>query len=184
MTLRRLLFVLPVAIFLAAALAFWLGLAGDRRPDSIPSALLDRPAPDFALPALEGSGVPGLATADLAAGEGRVTLVNLWASWCLPCRAEHPLLMELAARPELRLVGIAYKDKPEDARAFLAGLGNPFAAIGVDADGRTGIEWGISGVPETFILDGAGVVRYRHVGPLDPVALEEQILPTLEALLP
>ncbi len=177
---RRLLFILPVAIFLVAGLIFALGLTGDRKPNEIPSALLDRPAPAFALPPVEGAGVPGLATADLA-GRG-VTVVNIWASWCLPCKAEHPLLLRLAARDELRLVGIDYKDKPADARAFLTQLGNPFAAIGSDTDGRAGIEWGISGVPETFILDGEGVIRYRHVGPLDPVTLEETLLPLIESL--
>ncbi len=176
---RRLLFVLPVLIFVAAAVAFWLGLAGDRRPDSIPSALLDKPAPAFDLPAVEGLGVPGLKTADLA---GQVTVVNLWASWCLPCKVEHPLLVALSREAGVRLVGIDYKDKPADARAFLAGLGNPFAAVGADADGRAGIEWGISGVPETFILDAAGVVRFRWVGPLNEVDLRDKILPLLRSL--
>lgn len=180
MTLRRLLFILPVAIFLAAGIAFAFGLLGDRRPNEIPSALLDEPAPAFDLPPLEGAGVPGLATADLK-GQG-VTLVNVWASWCLPCKAEHPLLVQLAEREGVRLVGIDYKDKPADALAFLTQLGNPFAAIGADADGRAGIEWGISGVPETFVVDGEGVVRYRHVGALDPVTLEETLLPLIESL--
>lgn len=176
---RRLLFVLPVLIFAAAALAFWLGLTGERRPDSIPSALLDKPAPAFDLPAVEGLGVPGLRSADLA---GQVTVLNFWASWCLPCRAEHPLLVELAREPGVRLVGIDYKDKPEDARTFLLGLGNPFALIGADADGRAGIEWGISGVPETFILDAQGIVRFRWVGPLTRVDLDEKILPLIRSL--
>lgn len=176
---RRLLFVLPVLIFAAAAVAFWLGLTGDRQPDSIPSALLGKPAPAFDLPAVEGLGVPGLRTADLA---GQVTVLNLWASWCLPCKAEHPLLVELAREPGVRLVGIDYKDKPADARAFLLGLGNPFALVGADADGRAGIEWGISGVPETFILDAQGIVRFRWVGPLNRVDLEEKILPLIRSL--
>ena len=180
MTLRRLLFILPVAIFLAAGLAFAFGLLGDRRPNEIPSVLLDQPAPAFELPPLEGSGVPGLATAD-PKGRG-VTLVNVWASWCLPCKAEHPLLVRLAEREGVRLVGIAYKDKPADALAFLTQLGNPFAAIGLDADGRAGIEWGISGVPETFVLDDGGTVRSRHVGAIDPVTLEETLLPLIESL--
>lgn len=177
--LRSLLFVLPVLIFIGAAVAFWLGLSGDRRPDSIPSVLLDKPAPAFDLPAVEGLGVPGLKTADL---KGQVTVVNIWASWCLPCKAEHPLLVQLASESGARLVGIDYKDKPADARAFLAGLGNPFAAIGADAEGRAGIEWGISGVPETFILDSQGIVRFRWVGPLNAVDLKEKILPLIESL--
>jgi len=175
----RLLFLLPVAIFAAAAVAFWLGLSGDRRPDSIPSALLGKPAPAFELPPVEGLGVPGLRSSDL---KGQVTVLNFWASWCVPCQAEHPQLVELSRQPDLRLVGIDYKDKPIDARAFLAGLGNPFAAIGADADGRAGIEWGISGVPETFILDADGVVRFRWVGPLNEVDLRETILPLLREL--
>jgi cytochrome c biogenesis protein CcmG/thiol:disulfide interchange protein DsbE len=180
---RRLFFVLPVLIFAAAALAFWLGLTGDRRPDSIPSVLLDRPAPAFDLPPVEGLGVPGLGTADLATLEagGQVTVLNLWASWCLPCRAEHPLLVELAQEPGVRLVGINYKDKPADARGFLLGLGNPFARVGADADGRAGIEWGISGVPETFILDARGIVRFRWVGPLNRVDLQDKILPLIRS---
>ena len=181
---RRLLFVLPVLIFAAAALAFWLGLTGERRPESIPSALLDKPAPAFDLPAVEGLGVPGLKTADLTSGDGpgQVTVPNLWASWCLPCKAEHPLLVELAQEPGVRLVGIDYKDKPADARAFLLGLGNPFALVGADADGRAGIEWGISGVPETFILDAEGIVRFRWVGPLNRVDLRDKILPLIRSL--
>lgn len=175
----RLLVLLPVLLFLAAASAFAIALLGDRRPDAIPSVLLDRPAPALSLPALEGAGVPGLEPAML---QGQVTLVNLWASWCLPCQAEHPLLMQLAGRDDLRVVGIDWKDKPRDAAAFLARLGNPFAAIGIDESGRAGIEWGISGVPESFLVDRAGNVRFRWVGALDPVILEETLLPLVEAL--
>lgn len=176
---RPLLVLLPIALFLCAAAAFAIALLGDRRPDSIPSVLLDKPAPKLTLPALAASGVPGLDEATL---EGQVTLVNLWASWCLPCQAEHPLLVELAKRDDLRLAGINWKDKPENAAAFLGKLGNPFDAIGVDEGGRAGIEWGISGVPESFLVDRDGVVRFRWVGPLDPVTVEEKLLPLLEEL--
>jgi len=175
----RLLVLLPVLLFLAAAAAFAVALLSDRRPDAIPSVLLERPAPALSLPALVGSGVPGIEPATL---RGQVTLVNLWASWCLPCQAEHPLLMQLASRDELRVIGIDWKDKPGDATAFLARLGNPFAAIGVDESGRAGIEWGISGVPESFLVDRAGIVRFRWVGALDPVMLEETLLPLIEQL--
>jgi cytochrome c biogenesis protein CcmG/thiol:disulfide interchange protein DsbE len=99
---------------------------------------------------------------------GQPTIVNVWASWCAPCRQEHPLLMELAAEPGVRVVGINYKDQPENARRFLGALGNPFIAVGVDDSGRNAIEWGVYGVPETFILDGSGVIRHKHVGPLTP----------------
>jgi cytochrome c biogenesis protein CcmG/thiol:disulfide interchange protein DsbE len=175
----RLLLLLPVLLFLAAAAAFAVALLGDRRPDSIPSVLLDRPAPGLSLPQLAGSGVPGLEPAML---QGQVTLVNLWASWCLPCQVEHPLLMQLARRDDLRVVGIDWKDKATDAAAFLAQHGNPFAAVGFDESGRAGIEWGISGVPETFLVDRAGIVRFRWVGPLDPVTLEETLVPLVEEL--
>src|SRR5262249_4401431 len=148
-------------------------------PDSIPSVLLDKPAPKLALPALAAAGVPGI---DETTFEGQVTLVNLWASWCLPCQAEHPLLVELAKRDDLLVVGINWKDKPADAAAFLARLGNPFAAIGTDETGRAAIEWGISGVPETFIVDRDGIVRFRWVGPLDAVTVEETLLPLVEHL--
>lgn len=176
---RRLIVLLPIVLFLCAAAAFAVALLSDRRPDSIPSVLLDKPAPKLTLPALEASGVPGL---DETAFEGQVTLVNFWASWCLPCQAEHPLLVELAQRGDLRLVGINWKDKPEAAAAFLGKLGNPFDAIGVDQNGRAAIEWGISGVPESFLVDRDGVVRFRWVGPLDPVIVEEKLLPLLDEL--
>jgi cytochrome c biogenesis protein CcmG/thiol:disulfide interchange protein DsbE len=176
---RRLIVLLPIVLFLCAAAAFAIALLGDRRPDGIPSVLLDKPAPKLTLPALAASGVPGLDETTL---EGQVTLVNLWASWCLPCQAEHPMLVELAKRDDLLLVGINWKDRPEGAAGFLGKLGNPFAAIGVDQSGRAGIEWGISGVPESFLVDRDGVVRFRWVGPLDPVTIEETLLPLLAEL--
>jgi cytochrome c biogenesis protein CcmG/thiol:disulfide interchange protein DsbE len=171
---RRLIVLVPLALFAAAAIAFAILLLSDRRPDSIPSVLLDRPAPPLTLPALAGSGVPGIDPATL---QGQVTLVNLWASWCLPCQAEHPLLVELAGRDDLLVVGINWKDKPDAAAAFLAKLGNPFAAIGADESGRAGLDWGISGVPESFLVDRDGIVRFRWVGPLDAVTIEETLLP-------
>lgn len=179
MSSRRVLVLVPALVFLVAAAAFAYALLSDRRPDSIPSVLLDRPAPALTLPALPASGVPGLEPALL---QGEVTLVNLWASWCVPCKAEHPLLMQLAAREDLRVVGIDWKDKAGDAAVFLARLGNPFAAIGHDESGRAGIEWGISGVPESFLVDRQGIVRFRWVGPLDPVTLEEKLVPLVRQL--
>jgi len=176
---RRLIVLVPLALFLAAAAAFAVLLLSDRRPDSIPSVLLDKPSPALSLPALAGSGVPGLEPATLL---GQVTLVNLWASWCLPCQAEHPYLVELGRRDDLQVVGINWKDKPEAAAAFLAKLGNPFSAIGTDENGRAGIEWGISGVPESFLVDRQGVVRFRWVGPLDPIVIEERLLPIVAEL--
>jgi len=153
---------IPIAVFAALALLFWRGLAGD--PSEIPSVLIGKPVPAFALPPLEGVGVPGFD--DAALKKGQVTVVNVWASWCGPCRQEHPLLSELAKRSDIRLYGINYKDEPENARRFLGTLGNPFAAIGVDAEGRIAVDWGVYGVPETFIVDGSGIIRYKWIGPL------------------
>jgi cytochrome c biogenesis protein CcmG/thiol:disulfide interchange protein DsbE len=159
---------LPLIVFVALAGLFLLRLgAGD--PSTIPSALIGKPAPDFDLPpvtglARDGVPVPGLSSADLTGD--RPTIVNVWASWCAPCREEHPFLLELAKDPSIRLVGLNYKDKAENARRFLGALGNPFAAIGKDANGRVGIDWGVYGVPETFVVDRQGIVRLKHVGPL------------------
>ena len=140
----------------------------------MPSALIDKPAPAFDLPPIVGR-KDGLATADL---KGRVSLVNVWASWCPPCRAEHPVLMTLA-RDGVPIYGINYKDKPEDAMRFLKTLGNPFARIGADTTGRTAIDWGVYGYPETFVVDAAGRIRYRHVGPINPGQLDSIIRPIL-----
>jgi cytochrome c biogenesis protein CcmG/thiol:disulfide interchange protein DsbE len=173
---RKLIFLLPAAAFAVLLAAFALGLGHD--PHLLPSALIDRPAPNFALPALyEGAG--GLARQDF---EGRVTLVNFFASWCAPCREEQPALMTLAHRPGVTLDGIAYKDKPEDSRRFLERLGNPYAHIGVDRDGTTAIDFGVYGVPETYVIDGSGRIRYRHVGPLTAEDLKEKILPTIQRI--
>ncbi len=180
MWLRRLLFILPLAIFLVAGGFFIWGLNPDRDPSAIPSVLIDQPAPDFRLAPIEGLDSGGLTTADLGGDE--VTLVNFFASWCLPCRAEHPVLLRLAQEAGLRVVGINYKDKPEDARAWLEELGNPYARIGADETGRAGIEWGVTGVPETFIIDRAGRIRYRQVGPIHANQLEHEIWPRLRAL--
>src|SRR5690606_22948784 len=151
----------------------------------VPSALIGRPVPAFSLPPLEGlSGpggapVPGFSDAELKRGE--VTIVNVWASWCAPCRQEHPLLMELAAEPGVRLLGLNYKDNPENARRFLGALGNPFGAVGVDESGRAAIDWGVYGVPETFIVGPDGTIRHKHIGPLTPDSLSGTFLPALRA---
>jgi cytochrome c biogenesis protein CcmG, thiol:disulfide interchange protein DsbE len=169
---RRLLYLLPAVVFAALALLFLIRLlAGD--PSRIPSALIGRPVPAFALEALPGlvqagQPVPGLSDADL---KGRVTVVNVWASWCGPCRQEHPMLIALAKNPSVRVVGINYKDNPENARRFLGALGNPFVAVGVDPSGRTAIDWGVYGVPETFIVGPDGTIRHKHIGPLVPAQM-------------
>lgn len=162
---RRLwLAALPVVAFAALALLFWKGLSGD--PSQIPSALIGRPVPEVSLPAIPEIGVPAFDTASLKAG--RITIVNIWASWCGPCRLEHPLLMELGKRSDIRLVGINYKDDPENARRFLGTLGQPYAAIVADENGRAAVDWGVYGVPESFIVDGSGIIRYKWIGPLTP----------------
>lgn len=175
--MRRLLYLLPLAAFAAIALWFAIGLTRD--PSKLPSALLDRPAPEFILPALEGAGVPGLKSEDL---RGKVALVNVFASWCVPCRVEHPILMRLARETAVSLYGISYKDKAPDSTRFLRELGNPYAAIGHDENGRVGIEWGVYGVPETFVIDREGRIRHKHVGPISPKDLQETLLPLIAEL--
>jgi len=181
MTGMRPAFVVPVAIFLGLALVFAVYLhqvgTGGKSVSELPSALIDRPVPVFRLPPIEGEGV-GLASTRLA---GEVSLVNVWASWCPPCRHEHPLLMRLA-REGVPIYGINYKDKPEAAKAFLAELGNPYRAIGADRTGRVAIDWGVYGYPETFVIGSDGRIRYRHVGPLTPEDLEQRIFPLLKGL--
>jgi cytochrome c biogenesis protein CcmG/thiol:disulfide interchange protein DsbE len=176
----RAAFVAPLILFgaLAAVLGAYLYQVGPggKSISELPSALIDRPVPDFSLPGLDGAGVPGLATADLG---GHVALINVFASWCLPCKAEHPVLAALA-KDGVAIYGINYKDKAQDARAWLAQLGNPYRRIGVDATGRTAIDWGVYGVPETFVVDAKGRIRYRHVGPIMPFQLDEIIRPLLK----
>lgn len=176
MPTRRILFVLPVLAFAAAAVLIWLRLGTD--PSVLPSALINRPVPKFDLgPLLPDR--PGLASPDL---EGQVALVNIFASWCVPCRVEHPILMRLAEKDGVPIYGIDYKDDPEAARRWLEQLGNPFTRIGLDGNGRAAIEWGVTGVPETFVIDREGRVRYRHVGPIQARDLDETILPLLKSL--
>ena len=173
---RKLIFLLPVGLFAVLLAAFVMGLRRD--PHLLPSALIDRPTPDFSLPALY-DGADGLTRKDL---DGRLTLVNFFASWCAPCREEQPELMALARRPNLTLDGIAYKDKPEEARRFLDRVGNPYAHTGVDRDGTTAIDFGVYGVPETYVIDGSGRIRYRQVGPLTAEDVKDKILPLIERI--
>jgi cytochrome c biogenesis protein CcmG/thiol:disulfide interchange protein DsbE len=180
----RLIVLLPLLAFLALAAIFILRLgAGD--PSRIPSVLIGRPAPQVSLPALpglerDGAAVPGL---DAAMLKGEVTLINVWASWCVPCRDEAPLLMQLAADKRIRVIGITYKDQAENARRFLGRYGNPFAANGVDGNGRAAIEWGVYGVPETFVVDREGRITYKLIGPITPDNLESALKPAIEKAL-
>src|SRR6185369_2063562 len=145
--------------------------------DEIPTVLNGGPVPNVTLPPLDGR-APGFGPADL---KGQVTLVNVFASWCIPCRQEAPVLSQLARAHHVRLIGLVYKDKPEAARAFLDDYGDPFERIGLDADGRAGIWWGISKVPETFLIDRQGVIRGRF-GPMDEAMMNEQVLPAIRAV--
>lgn len=160
---RRWLVLAPLLVL--AALAIILAVAVSNGPPARKSALIGKPAPAFDLPPIAGLSQPGLARADI--GKGRTVIVNFWASWCLPCREEQPALEALARASNVELVGINYKDEPVAAQRFLASYGNPFARIGADGDGRSGIEWGISGVPETFYVGADGRVLAHAEGPLD-----------------
>lgn len=182
---KRWIVLLPLFVFLALAVLFFFRLkAGD--PSAIPSALIGQPAPATELPAIpglmrDGKPVPGLSAADL---KGRVTVLNVWASWCAPCREEAPALMRMAADKRYRLVGLNYKDEAANALSFLKRFGNPFAAVGADVKGRAGIEWGVYGVPETFVIGRDGSIAYKLVGPITPtnfVNLRAAIEKTLAA---
>ncbi|MGA7260910.1 MAG: DsbE family thiol:disulfide interchange protein [Stellaceae bacterium] len=175
---RKLIFLLPVALFAVLVVAFAVGLRHD--PHLLPSALINRPAPDFALPGLYER-ANGLTRKDL---DGRVTLVNFFASWCAPCREEHAELMALGRLPGVTLDGIAYKDKPEDTSRFLERLGDPFGHVGVDRNGTTAIDFGVYGVPETYVVDATGHIRLRHVGPLTAEDVKSEILPLIQQLGP
>ncbi len=175
--MRRLLFVLPVLLVLAIGVGLGVGLGRDSQ--ELPSALIDQPVPPFDLPPVAGMAQPGLASGDLG---GDVKLVNVFASWCAPCRVEHPVLTRLAEVHGVPLYGVNYKDKPEAATTFLDELGNPYTRIGADEDGRAGIELGVYGVPETFIVDRDGRIRYRHPGPVMPQDVDGVLLPLIQEL--
>ncbi len=172
--------VLPLAIFLALAALFFVQLMSGRDIAAVPSALIGAPAPETSLPPVEGLGLPGL---DSSAFPGKVTLVNVWGSWCGPCREEHPILMALAEDKRFAIAGLNYKDQPENARRFLGDLGNPFSAVGADSSGRAAIDWGVYGVPETFVVGRDGKILYKHVGPLTAQSAQALLLPEIEKAL-
>ena len=172
---------LPFIFFASLAGLFWFALHGGD-PSRLPSALVGKEVPPFTLPPVEGlldggTGVPGFASSDLTTGAP--TIVNVFASWCVPCHEEHPLLIALAKQPGIRLYGINYKDDPASARRFLGRFGNPFARVGADTSGRVAIDWGVYGVPETYVITGDGKIAYRHVGPLTDAAVAQKILSLL-----
>jgi len=176
MSMKSLRFLAPLLIFVVVGAFLAVGLKLD--PREVPSPLIDKPAPQFVLPRLlQMDGVVG--TADL---RGEVWLLNVWASWCVACRVEHPLLNDLAAKRLIRIVGLNYKDAPADARTWLREFGNPYDMIAVDRQGEAGIDWGVYGVPETFVIDRSGVIRYKHIGPLDAKVLNETIVPLVRQL--
>jgi cytochrome c biogenesis protein CcmG/thiol:disulfide interchange protein DsbE len=180
----NLLVLVPLVLFLVIAALFLVRLfAGDA--STLPSALIGKPAPTVVLPSLaglagkDGAAIPGIDAATLATSGP--TIVNVFASWCVPCHVEHPLLMQLAEKG-VRIVGINHKDAPENALGFLRGKGNPYAAVGVDRNGRASIEWGVYGIPETFVIDREGRVAFKHVGPLTEAVIAEKIVPLLARL--
>ena len=172
----RLLLFGPVALFLVLMLAFVMGLGRD--PKLVPSPLIGKPVTDFALPPVKGRSL-GLSSSDL---KGEVSLVNVFASWCIACREEHPVLMRLKAQGTVPIHGLNYKDKPDDAARWLDGMGDPYTRTGADIGGRVAIDWGVYGVPETFVVDARGRIAFKQVGPITPETLDGTILPLVTRL--
>ncbi len=169
-------FLTPLLIF--AVLAIFLAIGLNLNPREIPSPFIDKPAPSFALQTLEDPSRT-LSTADL---KGQIWLLNVWASWCVSCRAEHPVMNRLAERKLAVIIGLNYKDEPDAAKNWLAKLGNPYDVSVLDMEGLTGIDWGVYGVPETFVIDKQGIVRYKHTGPVTDKDIEMTFLPLLNTL--
>lgn len=174
--MRNLLYAAPIVLMAGLGVVFYIGLSKD--PKLLPSALIGESAPQFELPAL----LVDDDEVSSASIEGKVVLINFFASWCGPCRIEHPLLMSIADAGEVPLYGINYKDAEVDAKRWLANFGDPFSEIGVDLDGRTGIDWGVYGLPETFLLNRQGQIVYKHVGPLSPEVFTTEIMPIVREL--
>jgi cytochrome c biogenesis protein CcmG, thiol:disulfide interchange protein DsbE len=174
--MRRALYLLPLVLFMVLVGYFAMALRPGYDPQTLPSAMIDKEAPAFDLAGLNGEGISrdGL--------KGGPVLINFFASWCVPCRVEQPVLMRLANREHVPLYGIDYKDQPEDANKLLAQFGDPYRRVGLDPDGRVGLDFGVYGVPETYVLDASGHIRKRFVGPLTAEEVENELLPLLQAL--
>ena len=180
--MRRFGLTLPLLIFASLAALFWYALHGGD-PSRLPSALIGKTVPPFTLPPLEGLAADGVEVLGFGATDlagGTPTVVNIFASWCVPCMEEHPMLLALAKVPGVRLYGINYKDDPAAARRFLGRYGNPFARVGADRSGRVAIDFGVYGVPETYVITGDGKIALRHVGPLTEQAIKDKLLPLLQ----
>ena len=178
--IRVVLSLVPIAAFAVLALIFYSQLTSGKNTSDIPSALIGTQAPKLNLQALEGSDKPALTDAAI---KGKLTLVNVFASWCIPCREEHPVLLEIAKDPRINLVAINYKDKSENALRFLGELGNPFAAIGIDPNGAAVIDWGVYGVPESYLVSPDGTIVFKKVGPFDLKSVTEQLEPEIRKAL-
>ena len=174
--MRSLKLAIPLVAFIAIAAFLAIGLTRD--PREVPSPFIDKPAPAFRIEQL-GDAKVAFSPEDM---RGKVWLLNVWASWCVSCRAEHPLLVQMSKRNVVPIIGLNYKDKRDDGLAWLGKLGNPYALSAYDADGRVGIDYGVYGVPETFVIDKQGVIRYKQIGPITPEALEKTILPLIRKL--
>lgn len=181
--MRRLAVMLPLILALALIIIFSAALLSGRNSQTIPSPYLNRAVPSFTATLLSAPNQPPLKSADLTPPHGSVTLLNVWASWCTPCIAEHPYISSLAAEPHIQLAGLNYKDKPDQAQQFLEKYGNPFAHIGVDPNGAAAFELGVYGVPETYLIDHKGIIRYKVVGPVTPELIETELRPLINKLI-
>jgi cytochrome c biogenesis protein CcmG/thiol:disulfide interchange protein DsbE len=171
-------FLIPLVLF--AVLAVFLAVGLNHDPHEVPSPLIGKPAPMFALPRLDASG--DAAKFSPQEMRGKVWMLNVWATWCGPCRQEHPVLVNFAKLNRVPVVGLNYKDKGDEARRWLAEFGNPYVATAVDADGRVGIDYGVYGVPETYLIDKTGTIRFKQIGPLTPEVLSSKVIPMLKEL--
>lgn len=173
---RYLMAAIPLVVVAGLFGVFGWQILFGRDPSEIPSVLIGKSAPQLKLPALEGSGLPALTSSEI---EGKLTLVNVFASWCIPCREEHPFIMALSRDPDINVVGINYKDNPDNALRFLGELGNPYSAVGVDRKGVAAIDWGVYGIPESFVVGPDGTIIFKKVGPIDARSYEQEILPVI-----